>query len=99
MEQSSDSSVRNYEERTVEERYRTAPDERTSEAVVSAVASVADRRETDLDRLYSAIDPDALNALVAGAADEAYVEVTFEYSGYTVTVRGDGEVVVRRPPR
>jgi len=60
-----------------------------SEAVVNAVADIEDSDVTDLSPLYGAIDTDALDALFTG---DAATSVTFEYSGYTVTVE-DNEVV------
>lgn len=60
-----------------------------SEAVVNAVADIEDSDVTDLPPLYGAIDTDALDALFTG---DAAASVTFEYSGYTVTVE-DNEVV------
>lgn len=69
-----------------------------SEAVIEAVA-----RRNGLDPLelktplYDAIDSDRLDTLVESARQRgnSTVEVTFEYSGYTVTVNGDGAVTLR----
>ena len=57
--------------------------------VVMAVAVAEDVAPTELSPLATAIDPDALDALVA-SMDEG--TVTFSYSGYRVTVAADGQV-------
>lgn len=44
----------------------------------------------DLDPLFETIDSDALNALLANADQD--VAVAFEYEGYAVRIRGDGEI-------
>jgi hypothetical protein len=60
--------------------------------VAEALADAAGTDPVALEPpLQSAIDPDALDALVASDA-EARVE--FEYDGRRVTVRADGTVVV-----
>lgn len=72
--------------------------ERMTRAVVSAVADAKDVSTVDVSPpLYDVIDPDALEAVVAsmtrrpGEPDE---RVEFSYSGYEVTVTGDGHVSV-----
>lgn len=72
--------------------------ERVSEAVVSAVADAKDISAVDVSPpLYDVIDPDALEALVASmtrGSGERAGTVEFSYSGYEVTVTGDGFVSV-----
>ena len=83
-----------------EYRYERAPDERASEAVVSAVAAVTGRPAVPgeavgdedtadvLPPLYENIAPEALDALVTSDSDqETDCSVTFTYASYTVTVR------------
>lgn len=65
-----------------------------SEAVIWAVAETAGVDPLELDSLHESIDPDALDTLIQR---DAATSVTFEYHGRTVTVRGDGEVVVQGP--
>lgn len=68
-------------------------------AVLEAVARAAGVQALELPPLYDAVDPDALERLFAGVAGETRVGslcVQFEYAGYVVTVRGDGEVTARR---
>lgn len=67
-----------------------APSKRElSTAVLAAVADREGVDETDLpERLYDAIDPDALDALFRHARGE----VTFEYLDYVVTVDHQGNV-------
>lgn len=67
-----------------------------SAAVVHAVTDAANVEPWDLDPLYEAIEPEALNALV-GDSDGAPIAVSFEYQGYEVFVRGRGEVVLTEP--
>lgn len=68
----------------------------TSERVVRAVADHRGVDPGDLDEpLYSAIDPDALDALFARAPDESSVRrLRFRYLGHDVTVEADGTVTV-----
>ena len=64
-----------------------------SEAVVDAVASVESTSPVALDeRLYDAVDPEALDALFAGPQTVEYV--SFAYCGHDLVV-GPGRVVVR----
>lgn len=82
-------------------RYERTTDERPSTAVVTAVSAVAgkpvapaaDTTDGEWDQadvllpLYEAVDPDALDALVAsGDGRDADLTVTFTYCDYTVTV-------------
>lgn len=61
-------------------------------AVLAAVADHVGTEPSKLDTpLYRAIDPDALDRLVAAGED---VRVTFTYAGHAITVRGDGTVDV-----
>lgn len=74
----------------------------SSSPVTTVVELVADREGTDpmelRPPLYDVIDPEALNALFAPTSRGRLREsgqVSFEYLGYDVTVRGDGDVSVR----
>lgn len=68
-----------------------------SEEVVSAVAAARGRDPTDLDPLFEAIDPDALDGLYErdgfGRAQSS-VRVEFTYCGCEVVVDVDGAVSV-----
>ena len=70
-----------------------------SHLVVDAVAEAEGVDPTDLDPLFTAIDPDALDALfdpqlkVGGVAD-ADASVQFQYSGYRVRVSAAGRVTL-----
>ncbi|MCU4744792.1 HalOD1 output domain-containing protein [Natronoglomus mannanivorans] len=64
-------------------------------AVVSAVAEASGADPLELPPLGRAIDPDALNELFTGRSESTVAEVTFQYAGYDVTVRGNGEVQAR----
>jgi hypothetical protein len=65
-----------------------------STAVIRAVAAHDGVDETELPPLYDAVDPDALDALLAStrADGPGQASVTFEYAGHTVVVSGDGTV-------
>lgn len=70
-----------------------------SERVVDAVAEAEDVDPIELEPLYAAIDPDALDAVVRSQqegriAPRTSTLVRFEYQGYRVTVAGDGAVDV-----
>lgn len=69
-----------------------------SVAVVLTVAEVTGREPEWLAPLGEAIDPDALDAAVAGvsASDGGGVSTSFRYEGVDVTVSGSGTVVVDR---
>lgn len=68
-----------------------------SAAVVAAVAAATDRDPLALPPLYAAVDPEALDGIVAtlagGGADPEGC-VTFEYTGWHVTVNCHGTVQV-----
>ena len=63
-----------------------------STAVVTAVADARGVDVTDLRPLYDAVDAEALNTLLGASAEEALLEVSFEYEGFTVTLRPDGRI-------
>lgn len=69
---------------------------RPSAAVVEMVAIAADREPFGLQPLFDAIDPEALDALVASDGTERAADtfVSLRYAGHDVTVRSDGEVAV-----
>lgn len=65
-----------------------------SQRVVEAVAAYRGLEPTALDPLYTSIDPDALDALLAdrdGGPDRS-VDLSFRYAGLTVTVDADGTI-------
>ncbi|WP_339105248.1 HalOD1 output domain-containing protein [Haloterrigena salinisoli] len=68
--------------------------ERASEAVITAVAALVGKRPVDLEPLYEAVDPDALDSLIdhARRADTGSHELWFPYAGYEVGVRSDGRI-------
>jgi hypothetical protein len=71
----------------------TAP-ERASLRVLYAIAATRGVDPTELKTdLYSVIDPEALDRLVAQESTTLQ-SVTFEFEGHTVMVRGNGQVVV-----
>jgi hypothetical protein len=65
----------------------------TSDATGRPAVSV-DGTERELDPLYEAIDPDALDDLFDRPASGPADRITFEYAGCTVTVGSDRRVVV-----
>lgn len=72
--------------------YTLDEDERPSEAVVRAVASLTDTRVLDLDPLYDMIDIDHLNGLFGESGESELLadsSVTFQFNGCEVTVTPD----------
>lgn len=64
-------------------------------AVVDAVAEREGVETTALPPLYEAIEPDVLTTVHDADADSGK-SVTFEYVGYTITVRADGTIVLEK---
>lgn len=69
-----------------------------SERVIAAVADVTDTAPKDLTPpLFSAVDPEALDAVVESLGDGSHApesRVEFAYCGCDVTVKADGRVIV-----
>lgn len=63
-------------------------------AVVSLVAELDGVAVTDIPPLASVVDPDALVALFGGPRGTAASDVEFDYAGYRVHLRGNGDVQV-----
>ncbi|WP_226482057.1 HalOD1 output domain-containing protein [Natrinema amylolyticum] len=73
-------------------------DDRPSEAVVTAVATLCESEPAELPPLYEVVDPDALDSFVEHAqraADAGTHRVWFTYEGFDVGVRTDGEIRIR----
>ncbi|MFC6952009.1 HalOD1 output domain-containing protein [Halorubellus litoreus] len=67
-----------------------------SSAVVEVVSSALGAAATDVEPLYTAVDPDALDKLVSdpdGRRDCTAVVVSFTFADRHVTVEGTGTVV------
>ncbi|WP_327051415.1 HalOD1 output domain-containing protein [Halomicrococcus gelatinilyticus] len=74
------------------------PDERTSEAVVQAVAAATGEDPTRIDPLYESINPDALNELFqfdGSGRPQPDTAVQFDYAGFSVVVRETGIIELR----
>jgi hypothetical protein len=70
------------------------PPERASLRVLYAIAASRGVDPTELKTdLYSVIDPEALDRLV-GMDSTTLQSVSFEFEGHSVTIRGDGRVLV-----
>jgi len=79
-------------------RHDFAGERRLSTSVVQAVATALGTDPLSLDeRLYDVLDPDALDRLFDGEATRPRT-LSFELAGCSVTVHGDGRIVVRRAP-
>ncbi|MDG5761650.1 hypothetical protein QA600_20195 [Natronococcus sp. A-GB1] len=72
----------------------TTPRNELTTDVVYEVARVSNTDPIDLPPLYNAIDPDALNALIADSCDSTLESITFQYDGYTVTISENGDITV-----
>lgn len=68
-----------------------------STAVVKVMAHVCETAETQLDPLYGAVDPEALDRLCSGRAHgrTGGCTVAFAYLGYRVTVESNGTIEIR----
>ncbi|WP_306054512.1 HalOD1 output domain-containing protein [Natronococcus wangiae] len=86
-----------------ESRYETTFDpaagDRASEVVVTAVGTVTGSDPVNLEPLYDAIEPDALDSLCdhAGRKRTETHRLRFSYAGFDVDVRTDGRVRVLEP--
>lgn len=60
-----------------------------SEQIIQTVATTTNSDALELPPLYDAIDPDALDALVAQMSDGT---VSFTYAGYNIVVGSDESV-------
>lgn len=75
-----------------------AEDVSVSEKVVSAVATERDAAPTDLEPLFAAIDPDALDGLYGRSGSDSHRSpdrLSFRFGGCEVTVDGDGSVTAK----
>lgn len=64
-----------------------------STRVAYRLAEESDKAIEELRPLAESVDPEALDAIFEGrTAESAYV--TFRHEGYTITVTGDGDVLV-----
>lgn len=75
---------------------RTDETATASQQVVRRVAAETGSEPTDLPPLFTVVDPDALDELVASVDQPAEFSVEFQYVGRSVRVRGDGTVEVGR---
>lgn len=62
------------------------------ESIVSLVAELEGVGVTDIPPLASAVDPDALVSLFDGPEEGGPSVLEFDYAGYRIVVRGDGDV-------
>jgi hypothetical protein len=78
--------------------YHATPDESPSEAVIRATVDAIDMEAvtdaSSLPPLYEAVDPDALNAVLAPDRTNGIATVRFRYMGYDVTMDGTGQVTL-----
>ena len=71
-------------------------DRSPSTAIIEAVAAAEDVAPTELDPMYDALDPGALDTLLTEQHD-ASICIRFTLNGWTVFVRGDGAIRVCEP--
>ncbi|GAA0260119.1 HalOD1 output domain-containing protein [Haladaptatus pallidirubidus] len=81
--------------------YNIEDGESISEAILTAVSSISGVEVTNLEPLYTVIDPDALNALFGSYSDGTPRDgkgiVVFSYESYQVTVQPDQTILVSEP--
>lgn len=79
----------------------SSPDGSLSAVIVEAVADREDCSPTEIEPLYDAINPDALNALFffdsAQSSSRINGEISFEYCGYLINVTSDGRISIDEP--
>lgn len=70
-----------------------------SQTVITSVAEARGVDPLELEPLYAAIDPDALNKLFQPSlgAPNSSLNLQFTFAGCDVEIRGDGEVLVTPP--
>ncbi|ELY48305.1 hypothetical protein C495_02495 [Natronorubrum sulfidifaciens JCM 14089] len=83
------------------EAYRAQYDQDSTSASIAVVAAMADILGADpleLDRLYDAVDTDALDKLgqVQGTPNGA-VDISFTFEGYAITLSSDGVMAISPP--
>jgi len=67
--------------------------------IVRAVADREGVRPSELEPvLHESVDTDALETLLSADAERSVVSVEFEFAGYEVAVRTDGELTVGQSP-
>ncbi|WP_323190324.1 HalOD1 output domain-containing protein [Halostella sp. PRR32] len=75
-------------------------DDSLSSTVVTAVAAIRNVEPTAIDPLNEAVDPDALNTIFEnrhGGAERSGATLTLRLNKCSVTIHGDGRVVVEAP--
>lgn len=89
----SDESVSGSEPTRDETSYRTTGDQ-VAAAVVEATAEANGTDPLEMEPLYTAVDPDALESLVGGPPDGVNAMVAFDYEGCRVTIHRGGRIEV-----
>jgi hypothetical protein len=72
-----------------------SPNKPASQRIIDKVAEAKDVDPLDLDPLFTAVDPEALDSLFLpqlkdGGVADASAEITFEYHGYQIRVTATG---------
>lgn len=82
--------------RSGKNRVEFEPGESVSETLVTAIASLENRRRRELPVLNESIDADALDELfeprIDGTRRQSDRVLTFDYAGYDVRVHSDGDI-------
>ncbi|WP_139173459.1 HalOD1 output domain-containing protein [Natrialba sp. SSL1] len=63
-----------------------------SHRVIKAVAEENNKSVSELEPLYYSIDPVALDSLFSNPSDQTVNQLTFTYSGYQITINGEGSI-------
>ncbi len=75
--------------------------EQASDAIITAVATLLETSQLELTPLYEAVEPDALDSLVAHARrvdDAGTHQLQFLYEGFDIGVRTDGQIRIHDAP-
>ncbi|WP_337999197.1 HalOD1 output domain-containing protein [Haloarcula rubripromontorii] len=70
---------------------------RPSAAVTEYISALTGREQTDFAPLYETVDPEALDSLIDSSNRSTPVSISFEYADHSITVRSDGELVIKAP--
>jgi len=78
-------------------RYEWKQTERPSVVLVEAVAEVTDTEMTELPKLQSYVETDALNTLLTASGEKkgGNTRVSFKYDGIRVVIDSGGEILIR----
>lgn len=93
---SADSRKSTSQRDTYHTHYDWSTPESVSLTVIRAIAAVTGKKTDEVTPLYTCLDPEALDALFRPTREtpRAKGQVSFTLDGQTVTIHGDGRIVI-----